>query len=212
MNARTLIALLLAAAGTGCVDNNASVVISSACFPPAPSDTGSCVYAATCDAVWLGNVSVDATFTPAGRPPLVWPMQLENHRPDNAARDGGTSTATAAVTGFKLKIVSGPVSIPEISVPWTQQSILPLGTTVLIVPILPAATKTLLMALPNPTQIVVEVKATGEYGDGSSFETGPFSMVVDVRNGGYVLPTCVAPAAYVASCPQEGQSGIPLCK
>ena len=87
MNARTLIALLLAAAATGCVDNNASVRISAACFPPTPNDDGSCSYPSTCDSVMLDNLWVDPSYAPTGGT-LVWPFQVDNQRPDNATSDG----------------------------------------------------------------------------------------------------------------------------
>jgi hypothetical protein len=212
MNARTLIALLLAATGaTGClVDNNASVLIAASCFPPTPGTGGTCAFAATCDAVWLGNLDVDVAASPVGGTPLKWPLQMENQRPDNSARDGGTNTASAWVTGYKLKYTSAAVAIPGITLDWSSQRILPGGTIVEVVPLIPSAVRSFLLGVPSPTELLVEVRATGYYGDGSTFETGPFSLVVSVRNGGYVPGTCTAPAVYEI-CPQPGQSGVGAC-
>jgi hypothetical protein len=213
MNARTLIALLLAATAAGCVGNYAPVVISTSCFPPTPTDNGLCSYPATCDSVWLGNFAVDAAFTPVGGTPLVWPLQLENQRSDNGAREGGTNTASAYVTGFKLKFGAAGAGIPEVSVAWNTQLIQPSGSTVMVVPVVPAAARAAFAALPNPSEVHVDIRATGHYGDGSSFETAAYKTVVDVLNGGYLVPICpTATPTYVGSCPQEGQSSVPLCK
>lgn len=210
MNARTLIVLLLAAA-TGCVDNNASVAISAACFPPTPNADGSCSYPAACATVMLGNLWVNTTVADS----LVWPFQLDNQRPSNATADGATNTATAYVTGYKFKYFSSTLSIPDLSVIWTTQTVKSGGTRVVAIPVIPPALATLLSG--NATlvaEVRVEIRATGKYGDGQTFETGPFSVVVTVDNTAGLGPSCTDPAAptLIGACPQLGQSAVILCK
>lgn len=213
MNARTLIVLLLAAA-TGCIDNNASLNISAACFPPTPNTDGSCSYPAACASVMLGNLWVDTTYVPSGGT-LVWPFQLDNQRPSNATPDGATNTATAYVTGYKLKYYSGTVSIPDLSVIWTTQTVKSGGSRVVAIPVIPPAVATMLSGAAGlVAEVRVEIRATGKYGDGQTFETGPFSVVVNVENGAGAGGSCIDPATptLIGACPQLGQSAVILCK
>jgi hypothetical protein len=119
MNARNLAPLLLVAALAGCVDNNASVRLSRTCAPPAPA-AGVCAYTATCDAVWMDNLWVDTAYV--GVPPspldgtLYWPFQADNQRADNTGRDGGTNTATAFITGYKITYHSATIAVPDVTI------------------------------------------------------------------------------------------------
>jgi hypothetical protein len=214
MNARTLIALLLAATAAGCaVENNYSVVISSVCYPPTPTTSG-CSYPATCSATLVGNPWVDTTYALTGGT-LYLPFQIDNQRPDNAAgREGGVNTADARVTGFKLKYFSNVVAIPALSVDWTTLTVPSIGSAVTLIPVVPLAVAAQLAASPGlRTDIRVEIRATGTYNDGQKFESGPFSMVVDVLNGvgsGVFCPTTTP--TLVGVCPQAGQTAVPLCQ
>jgi hypothetical protein len=214
MNARTLLVLLLATA-TGClVDDYGTVTITAACFPPAPDTSGTCTYPSSCSATMLGNTWVDATYAPT-RGTLVWPFQVDNLRPDNKSAEGGTTTSTAYVTGYKLSYASSAVSVPDVTLDSTSTTIPPVGNTVMLIQVVPANVATLLAALPAapPPQVRVDVRVKGHFGDGSSFEAGPFSMVVDVRNGAGAGVACpVATPTLVGVCPQPGQSGVPLCQ
>jgi hypothetical protein len=214
MNARALIALLLAAAAGGCtVDNNASVRISAACFPPTPNDDGSCSYPSTCDSVMLDNLWVDPSWAPTGGT-LVWPFQVDNQRPDNSNNDGRTNTATAFITGFKIAYTSSAISLPEVTIDYTTRTIESESAQVLSIPVVPLSVATQLTAIPGGFGTMrAEIRATGHYGDGTSIETGPFSVVVVVQNGGWTGGTCTdATQSVVGYCPQEGQTGLPLCK
>jgi hypothetical protein len=72
---------------------------------------------------------------------------------------------------------------------------------------------TVLSTLAASTQVRVEIRAVGHYGDDTTFETGPFSMVINVENGrGSGVGGCTAPAVVVGACPQPGQSNVQLCK
>jgi hypothetical protein len=213
MNARILIVLLLAVA-TGCVDNNASVAISAACFPPTPNADGSCSYPASCATVMLGNLWVDTTYAATGGT-LVWPFQVDNQRPSNGTSDGATNTATAYITGYKFKYISSTVSIPDATVIWTTQTVKPVGSRVVAIPVIPSAVATLLAGGAGLlAEVRAEIRATGHYGDGQTFETGPFSVVVNVENGTGAGGTCADPTTptLIGACPQLGQSAVLLCK
>jgi len=213
MTTRYLAALLLAAALTGCVDNNASVLISAACFPPAPNSDGSCSYPATCDSVLMSNLWVDTAYAPTGGT-LEWPFQVDNQRPDNGDRDGGTNTATAFITGYDFKFFSNTVSIPDVSVIWTTHTVQPTTSQVVAIPVIPPAVATLLSATVGLlAEVRVEIRATGHYADGQSIETGPFSVVVSVENGRGGGGFCPASTpTLVAQCPQPGQTSLSLCE
>jgi hypothetical protein len=211
MNTRILAALLLAAA-TGCIDNFASVRLSAACFPPTPNDDGSCSYPSTCESVMMGNLWVDTTFTATGGT-LYWPFQADNQRPPNDAREGAVNTATAFITGFKISYYSDAVSIPDAVLDDTTRTVEPESSNVLSIPVIPPSVATLLAV--NPAllaQVRAEIRATGHYGDDSGFETGAFSVVVDVQNGAWLGVTCAKPTEIpLGYCPQPGQSGVLLC-
>jgi hypothetical protein len=213
MTARTLAALLLLAAATGCVDNNASLRISAACFPPAPNDDGSCSYPSTCDSTMLDNLWVDTTYTPT-LGTLFWPFQVDNLRPDNSGRDGGTNTAVAFITGYKISYSSSTVSIPDVTLDYTTQTVNANSSAVIAIPVIPPSVSTPLAV--NPVLLAdvrAEIRATGHYADGQTFETGPFSVVVVVVNGRGAGAGCTdVTQSVVAACPQLGQSAIPLCK
>jgi len=213
MTTRYLAALLLAVALTGCVDNNASVLISAACFPPAPNTDGSCSYPSTCDSVLMSNLWVDTAYAPTGGT-LEWPFQVDNQRPDNGERDGGTNTATAFITGYDFKFFSNTVSIPDVSVIWTTHTVQPTTSQVVAVPVIPPAVATLLSATVGLlAEVRVEIRATGHYADGQSIETGPFSVVVSVENGRGRGGFCPASTpTLVAQCPQPGQTSLSLCE
>jgi len=214
MNARTLIALLLLAAATGCIDNNASVLISAPCYPPVPNDDGSCSYPATCDTVLMGNLWVDTTFAPTGGT-LEWPFQIDNQRPDNGEREGGVNTATAFITGYDLKYFSSTISVPDTSVIWTTHTVKPGSSQVVSIPVVPPAVAAVLAATPGLlAELRVEVRATGHYADGQDIKTGPFSVVVSVENGRGRGGYCPDPAAptIIGQCPQPGQTSLTLCQ
>jgi len=212
------IAVLLLAAATGCIDNYASLRISAACAPPAPSDTGACVYSSSCESVWMANLWVDPSY--AGIPPsptdgtLYWPFQVDNQRPPNGDRDGATNTATAFITGFRISYFSATVSIPDAVIEDTTRTVEAESSTVVGIPVMPSTVSSLLAIATLVADVRAEIRATGLYGDGTTFETGPFSVVVNVVNGAVPGAFCPDPAApvLVGVCPQLGQSAVYLCK
>jgi len=218
MTARTLAALLLLATA-GCIDNNASVRLTAACFPPSPNDDGSCSYPSTCDSVMMGNLWVDTTYAPTGGT-LFWPFQADNLRPDNSGRDGGTNTATAFITGFKIKYTvlqaTPAISIPDVTLADTTRTVEPIGSTVLSIPVIPSSVATLLSGTGLGSllaEVRAEIRATGHYADGTSIETGPFSVVVNIQNGSWAPSVCADPTQHIVGyCPQAGQTSVTACK
>ncbi len=221
MNARNLAPLLLVAALAGCVDNNASVRLSGTCAPPAPA-AGVCAYSATCDSVWMDNLWVDTAYVDPVNPSpldgtLYWPFQADNQRSDNSGRDGGTNTATAFITGFKISYFSATISIPTVTIEDSTRTIEPGASAVVSIPVIPVSVATLLgVPLPGGGDLQgtvrAEIQATGKFGDGSSFETGPYSVVVDIINGAGAGYGCPLSTPNLAVCPKAGQSGVPLCE
>lgn len=219
MNARAFTILaLLAAAAAGCVDNDASVRIFAMCFPPTPTETGACSYPAACDALLLGGVEFNVeNDSPDGA--LVWPVQVDNQRPPNADRSGGVETANAWIEGFRISYAIPGLSVPELDVPISRHPVLPGGSTVVIAPVVPSTLATFLGGTTGltagSTTMHAELKAYGSYGDGSTFETGPFTIVATAwkGGGGTFGAGCPDPSkpVLVGVCPQTGQTNVGLC-
>lgn len=215
MNSRT-IAILAALAAAGCVPNDASVRLFALCFPPTPSESGGCSYPATCGSLLLGGLEFDVSST-ASDGPLIWPIQVDNQRTSNADRSGGTETAIAWIEGYRISYTSAVVSIPDVDIGISRHPVNPGGSSVVIAPVVPRNVGTLLseLAPAGKSAITAELKAYGKYGDGSSFETGPFQVQVTACKGACtnLLPVCPDPTkpVYVGSCPQAQQTSVDLC-
>ena len=220
MNIRTLAALLVLAAAGCTVDNNASVRIANTCAPPEPGTGGGCTYSATCDTVWMGNLWVDTRYTSPSPDPsdgtLEWPFEFENQRGSNLDREGGTDTATAFVTGYKIHYVllSGPAgtNIPDVRVEDSSRTVKPGGSTVIMIPVIPRSVATLLGGGALLATVRAEIRATGAYADGQAFETGPYSVVVDIVNGRGIYYGCPAVGMFIFGCPQLGQTAVTTCE
>lgn len=224
MNARTFTALAAAAAlATGCIDNDASIRVFGLCTPPTPAD-GGCLYPAACETLALGRLVADVAST-SFRGPLIWPVQIDNQRASNADRAGGTETAYANIEGYKISYGSATLVVPEQDVPAQPgpQTIDPGGSTVVLIPIITRTAGTIMsaqVAAGTPQELAAEIRVYGRYGDGSSFETGPFTVQATVCNGCFpsvatspasYCPTAAAPVV-AGVCPQERQSAVVVCE
>ena len=218
MNVRTLAALLLLAAAGCTVDNNASVRIANTCTPPEPAASG-CTYSATCDSVWMSNLWVDPSYVSPSPDPrdgtLEWPFEVQNQRESNNDRAGGTNTATAFITGYKIHyvVLTGPagLTIPDVRVDDSSRTVEPGGSTVIMVPVIPRSVATLLRGALLAT-VRAEIRATGAYADGQEFETGPYSVVVDIVNGRGIGYGCPAAGMFIYACPKLGQAAVTTCE
>ncbi len=219
MNVRTIAALLVLAAAGCTVDNNASVRIANTCAPPAPAG-GVCTYSATCDSVWMSNLWVDTSYVSLSPDPrdgtLEWPFEFENQREANSDRAGGTNTATAFVTGYKIHYVTliGPAgtAIPDVKVEDSSRTVEPGGSTVINIPVIPRSVATLLGGGGLLATVRAEIRAIGAYADGQEFETGPYSVVVDIVNGRGIGYGCPAATPSLSACPKLGQSAMTTCE
>jgi hypothetical protein len=219
MNPRNLAALILVAAAGCTVDNNASVRISNTCSPPAPSG-GACTYSATCDSVWMGSLWVDTSYVGAPADPsdgtLDWPFEFQNQRDPNNDRSGGTNTATAFITGYKIHyvVLLGPAgtSIPDVRVEDSSRTVEPGTSAVIMIPVIPRNVATLLGVGALLATVRAEIRAVGTYADGQEFETGPYSVVVDIVNGRGLYYGCPAATPLLSLCPKAGQSATPICE
>jgi hypothetical protein len=224
MNVRTLAALLVLAAAGCTVDNNASVRISNTCAPPAPTKEG-CTYSPTCDSVWMSNLWVDTSYVGVPADPrdgtLEWPFEFQNLRDPTSNNDGRTNTATAYITGYKIHyvVLLGPAgtTIPDVRVEDSNRTVEQGGTAVITIPVIPRNIATLLGVGALLATVRAEIRAVGTYADGQDFETGPYSVVVDVVNGRgvyYGCPATTPPAAplLLSLCPKAGQSAMGTCE
>ena len=156
--------------------------------------------------------------------PLVWPVQVRNQMPEDDDRAGGVNSKDAWIESYTISYSSAQVSIPTVTTRISNHPVLAGGTTVVIAPVVPVNVATYLAGLATgPWEVTAELVAKGHLADGSSFETGPFNVVFTACNGCLRPPgdydpavttpqTCTAELpVYVGSCPQEGQTSVPLC-
>jgi hypothetical protein len=224
MNARLVTALSLAAvAAAGCVDNDASVHLFALCSAPEPGENGGCIYPAACDAILLGPLAVDI-FNPDSGGSLYWPVQVNNQmEPNNDASAGRLDTHTAWIESYVISYRSTTASIPDIEVGISSHPVEPGGSTVVIVPVVPpSVVPQLRLQVTGTADLTAEVNAKGRLADGTTFETGPFTVAVNIFPNAIPTPTdadCRAlsgdpasTAVYVASCPQPGQTSVIKCK
>lgn len=199
MKIRARVLAALAMASGGCiVDNHASIEFFAVCSPPAPdTSNGACLYPASCETVALGTFTADVSFVTEA----VAPIELRNQLPNNADLSiGRVNTNDAFIQRWLVGlgglefVVNANTTVPAA------------GSTVALVPLLPAAAVSLLAG--SGGQVVASVRAAGRYADDRTFETGPYEVPVDFCTGCYVPPICTTA---VIACPQEGQSGFYDC-
>jgi hypothetical protein len=224
MNARAFTLLLAASLATGCVDNDASVLIDATCFPPAPEE-GMCVVSDSCELFLTGVPFVDLTATGDS---FVLPLQFRNQLPSNAnSSSSSTNTNIAFVDELRLTygapgqvattdrngdgVVNAADNIPallleDVKAPMTSFSIDPGGTAVAWMELIAAN-----LNVTTGTRVTIEVRAAGHYNSGASFETGPFQIVADMCRGcAPLVSPCPIGEAYLA-CPQPGQTSSFEC-
>jgi hypothetical protein len=159
---------------------------------------------------------------------LEWPVQIGNQMLADPDRAGGANSKDAWIEKYTISYSSSQVSIPTVTVAITQHLVPAAGKSVVILPVVPPNVATFLLGRIRPAAGVnngpyfvrAEVVAKGHLGDGSSFETGPFTMVFEACAECFDAPNatflCNAgdPAGtipWVGSCPQPGQTSIPGC-
>jgi hypothetical protein len=198
------LALVLAVFGTGCGrSNQASIEIAALCFP-----TDDCTFSATCSEVLLtGTLWVDLQATPV----LVFPIQINNQRLDNADIESGrVNTNNAVIDRFEMTYqVNGSAIAAAVS---AQTIVVPAaGSTVAGVTLIPAGSA--LAGLPSGTWVSVQLKVHGSYQDGTEFDTGEHPIPVILQNGLFTGYACADPEQTVKSvCPNAGQTANVVCE
>lgn len=213
MKLRACALLLAAGLATGCTDNDASVLIDAACFPPAPED-GQCVVSDTCDLFLTGVPFVDLAATGDS---FLLPLQLRNQLADNADESSSsTNTNIAFIDELQFTYRAPGFLLEEVRAPMTSFAIDPGGTAVawmeLIAPaaVVPDAT-TNLADLTAATRVTIEVSAIGHYNSGAWFETGSFQIVADMCRGCAATVSPCATGETFFACPQPGQTSSFEC-
>lgn len=187
----------------GCAQDNSGVAIYSICAPPVPTATGTggatCTYAATCAASFVGNAQLDTT---TAKLDFRLPLQFNNLLPDNSSTtDGRVNTNNATVQWLEITYTGGN-SVAGVSVPLSV-TIPTLGTAVTEAPLIPAA----ILAQFAPASAastmtwIINVRAHGVLGQGSSFTTPWFQVPVETCVGCLAGPWCPASTPVLSSCP-----------
>jgi hypothetical protein len=229
MKTRAFTLLFAASLATGCVDNDASVLIDAACFPPAPED-GQCVVSDSCELFLTGIPFVDLKTTGNS---FVLPIQLQNQLADNAnASSSSTNTHIAFVDELRFTYRAPGVAattdrdgdgdvdpddaipallLEDVPAPMTSFSIDPGGTAVAWLELIAPGFGDTLVPW-DARRVTVEVSAAGHYNSGRSFETGPFQIIADMCRGcAPVVSPCALGELYFA-CPQPGQTSSFACE
>jgi hypothetical protein len=195
MTTRTLAAVLLAAALTGCAANFAPVAIFEICAPPEPDSSGACVYPATCDAALAGTPRLDVTTALVD---FRLPMQLNNSLTDNSsATDGRINTNDAFIQSFELTYTGAALNPVTVDVAITVPTA---GSSGALLPLIPQAYFAALTPPPNTTtSILVNVRGHGKLTSQDSFTTAWFQVPVTICAGCLAGDAC--PGQIMASCP-----------
>lgn len=208
MTSKLLLSALAAASLAGCmVQDDSTVKIGNLCAP-----TDDCTFADTCDAIAMdGRLAVDLLTT--GNT-LEFPIQIDNQLPDNAdVVNGRVNTNDARIERLELRYQASGFAIPRVVS--NETHVVPAeGSTVIMAHLIPpAAGAALRAALPaGPVEVMIFMKAVGQYGSGHEFETGEYPISVDVTQQGFVQG-CADPAQTITlACPQLGQTAAVVCE
>ncbi|HYG68572.1 MAG TPA: hypothetical protein VD838_12965 [Anaeromyxobacteraceae bacterium] len=230
MKNRALTLVIAAGLAIGCAeDNNASVFITAACYPPEPED-GQCTVSDTCELFLTGIPFVDLNTTQNS---FVLPLEFRNQLAENADDSmGGTNTNVAFVEDlrFDYRAPAQPattdqdgdgdvdgndvilaVDLTDVRAPMTAFSIEPGGTAVAWLELIAPGVGNSLVG--SGTRVVtIDVRAGGHYNGGSWFETGSFQIVAEMCRGcAPATSPCAAGEIYTA-CPQRGQTSNFTCE
>jgi hypothetical protein len=188
-----LVLPLAAIALGGCADNAASIEFQGICVPK-----GDCSFSGKCDSYVVVNPTLDSAVTQH----MTMFFQLKNQLADNASTDlqrlntNDANVEEAAIEYSGNAGLSGKVAFG------LAGQVPAAGTAVVGVDVIPGFASGLNMtppAYPVFLEAVAQVRLRGHYVDGSSFETAPFQVTIDVTTGAPQTRTCAG------ACPQVGQ-------
>lgn len=207
MKLRACTLLLAAGLATACTDNDASVLIDAACFPPAPED-GQCVVSDTCDLFLTGVPFVDLAATGDS---FVLPLQLRNQLADNADESSSsTNTNIAFIDELQFTYRAPGFLLEEVRAPMTSFAIDPGGTAVAWMELIAPGQGTTVVPS-GARRVTIEVSAIGHYNSGAWFETGSFQIVADMCRGCAATVSPCATGETFFACPQPGQTSSFEC-
>jgi hypothetical protein len=198
---RRLLSIAIAAAG--CTVTPPSVAFTTICSMP---DAATCSFGDTCGAQILFPPVIDLLYTNE----LFLGIEAHNQAQDNSdPASGRINTHDAYVQEVDISYAGGALLIPSTATRM-QQRVPANGTAVLGMLAIPASAGLTgaSLGLGNSTQVIATVKGKGIYGDGSSFETPEFDILITICNNclvGIVPTGCADPAQTPSWCPQAGQ-------
>lgn len=208
---RRLLPLLVALAAAGsCAVKAPTVAFTTICAPP---DGGSCTFAATCDAQYIGPSVMDVAVTNQ----LWLTVEVHNQAADNSDKTIGRANTQDAYLQEIDVSYSGAVAIPATATRM-QQRVPANGTAVVSIFPIPVSAGVAAATLGGAAaaDVVAKVKGKGIFGDDTSFETPVYEVPITICNGCLGPTTCADPTqTVVALCPpNDGQrpTGAPACQ
>jgi hypothetical protein len=174
---------------SGCVENRASVQTQAICVP-----TDDCTFAETCDAQWIGYVTLDKGASPAD---VLWlTIQVANNMPNNEDLSVGRVNTNDAHIDETVIEYEGTLG--------GEQAV---GSNFLV-PADGTAVVSAKLGLGSAAagEVLAHLRFRGYLDDGTRFETGDFPITV------IVCATGCAPAACggAPTCPPSSEGQLPL--
>ena len=206
MNTRLAVVLSALAIGAvvganGCAESHPSVQIQMLCSP-----TTDCAFQSTCDAQYIGWVTLDTTTSTKDNLWLV--LQVGNQQPNNANPDvGRVNTNDAHVDEIAMEYVG--VALPATTI-GANFDVPAAGSAVVSAEVIPDAlqaggTLAALAPTAEPREIVVETRLRGFFDDGTRFETNVFPVTVRICAG------CVGTVCGGGpTCPPSSEGQLPV--
>jgi hypothetical protein len=214
MKTRTLAAAVLALGLAGCASEFSAVSIFAVCAPPDPdTQSGACIYPATCEATFAGTPVLDVANATVD---FRMPVELQNTLKDNSSTlNGRINTNDAFIQSWEMSY-SG-ADLP----PWTVAGATTVpaeGSAGAVLRLIPASYFTsLLPAGAARLSLIVKVRGHGVLTSQDSFTTAWFQIPVEVCSHCLDGPVCPA-GSVMASCPSAalgattpGQSASVAC-
>ncbi len=205
------LACLFATGIAGCADHRASVEIAAICAPP--DDASKCGQAGKCGA-YLGSPRpwVYTMFGALNELQLF--IEFDNQLPNNADADVNRVNTNDYILDEYLFTYTGVPGLSDVRYP-ANATIFASSASAPVVPVIPFTTMAqITTAMPAGAMgvVIVEMKARGHFLDGTTLETGPFPIAVDVINAnfpGYAACTNATDVRFL--CPNGGQTASSKC-
>jgi len=201
----SVLALALAAGaslGACTLANEASSLAISTICPP----NAECSFTATCDAQYIGEVTMDS-----GAVDHLWLIvQVNNRLTNNAdASTGRVNTHDAHITSFQMEY-DGGFALASAVWPAPNYHVSAAGAASVSMLVVPPTTFTAAMQPAQPVQVTARVRAKGYYEDGSTFESGEFPVAFTWCNGCVTQACPKAGDVITGTCPPDSLGQVPI--